>query len=259
MSSRSSGTRVEALTFAPPGDLADTVEAFWVGRWDLTAEPAHQTELLGDPCVHVVFEAGPRGLESRLVGVWTRRWVRTLDGRGLVRAAKLKAGAVRAYFSQDAHDFTDRITPLGEACGAPLHDLAAAILHPVDDQAGLLHLADWLRAIRRPSPQTGWAIVAVQRIIEDPDIMSVDALCQRLGCQRRQLQREFRSHVGASPKWVLRRHRLQEAALRLEQGDIENLAALAADLGYADQAHFCRDFRTAVGRSPSAFARAVWQ
>ena len=41
----------------------------------------------------------------------------------------------------------------------------------------------------------------------------------------------------------------------LERGERVDLAALAAELGYADQAHFCRDFAAEVGESPLAYAR----
>ena len=75
----------------------------------------------------------------------------------------------------------------------------------------------------------------------------------------RPLQRLFRDYVGASPKWVIRRHRLQEAAVRLERDGGGSLAALAAELGYADHAHLSRDFKIATGRSPSEFARVVWE
>jgi AraC-like DNA-binding protein len=46
-------------------------------------------------------------------------------------------------------------------------------------------------------------------------------------------------------------------ALRLERGDAVSLAWLAAELGYTDQAHLARDFKGAVGKSPSEFAVTV--
>ena len=70
----------------------------------------------------------------------------------------------------------------------------------------------------------------------------------------RALQRAFRTHVGVSPKWVMQRYRLHEAAERLREEKPPSLAALAAALGYADQAHFARDFKRAVGQTPRAFA-----
>jgi AraC-like DNA-binding protein len=52
---------------------------------------------------------------------------------------------------------------------------------------------------------------------------------------------------------VIRRYRLHEAAEQLKGPDPPPLAALAAALGYADQAHFARDFKAVVGRTPAVF------
>jgi AraC-like DNA-binding protein len=71
---------------------------------------------------------------------------------------------------------------------------------------------------------------------------------------KRGLQRLFREYVGVSPKWVIQRYRLFEAAERLSAGEVDD-AQLARELGYFDQAHFIRDFKAVVGRSPQAFVR----
>ena len=81
----------------------------------------------------------------------------------------------------------------------------------------------------------------------------VAAIAAGVGLTPRALQRLFARHVGATPKQVLQRFRLQDAAERVATGE-DTLARLAAELGYFDQAHFVRDFRTTVGRSPSAYA-----
>ena len=51
----------------------------------------------------------------------------------------------------------------------------------------------------------------------------------------------------------LRRARLLEAALAAEQGPVD-WAALAADLGYSDQAHLTRDFTRTIGEPPARYA-----
>ena len=58
------------------------------------------------------------------------------------------------------------------------------------------------------------------------------------------------------PKWVLQRDRVHEAAERMVADPGLDLAWLALDLGYADQAHFSSDFRARTGRTPSAYLAA---
>ena len=54
---------------------------------------------------------------------------------------------------------------------------------------------------------------------------------------------------------MIRRYRLHEALERLDAGTAVDLPKLAAELGYFDQAHFIRDFKHLVGRTPAAYAR----
>jgi hypothetical protein len=115
VSSRESGRRVEARTFAPSAALRGVVEAYWVTRWDLHDQPPHVAELLTDPCVSVVLEAG----QSRVVGVSTRLFRRELRERGLMRAVKLRAGAARALLGDvPLVSLSDRRVPFAELLGA---------------------------------------------------------------------------------------------------------------------------------------------
>ena len=77
-------------------------------------------------------------------------------------------------------------------------------------------------------------------------------LCERFGIGERALQRLTARRLGLSPAWLIRRRRLHEVAGGLRGP--EALADLAARLGYADQAHFARDFRTSTGLTPGEFA-----
>jgi AraC-like DNA-binding protein len=54
---------------------------------------------------------------------------------------------------------------------------------------------------------------------------------------------------------VINRYRLHEALERLAQGGNVEWARLALDLGYFDQAHFIRDFKALVGRTPGEYLR----
>jgi transcriptional regulator GlxA family with amidase domain len=93
----------------------------------------------------------------------------------------------------------------------------------------------------------------VGRAAEDRALVRVDQLADLAGTSVRSLQRLFATYVGVSPKAVLARYRLQDAAAAIDDGEVEDLAGLAASLGWFDQAHFSRDFRSVVGVTPSAY------
>src|SRR4051794_4132415 len=69
--------------FLPSDDLAPFVEHYWSVEWDVPAPTVVET--LPHPSVHLSIE--PEG-RSRVGGVATRRFTRTLEGRSRVVAVK---------------------------------------------------------------------------------------------------------------------------------------------------------------------------
>lgn len=94
----------------------------------------------------------------------------------------------------------------------------------------------------------------VNRIRTDRTIRRVADFAAAEGLSVRLLQRLFAAYVGVGPKWVILHYRIHEALERAEAERAVDWAGLAADLGYADQAHLVRDFTTTVGMSPKACA-----
>jgi transcriptional regulator GlxA family with amidase domain len=199
--------------------------------------------------MHLVVELGDAGPACRIVGVWTDLWTRTLAGNGQVFGIKLRPGACQALVSEPAKSQSNTRSSLHEP--ALSH---ALMTHP--ENAETL-LAEWLREHRLSHKDTATA-VAIVAFMQTSPLTRVDDVANAHGMSIRALQRLFATHVGASPKWVLRRFRLQEAAERVENGTAGQLADLAYSLGYADQAHLARDFRAATGKTLSGFSQRVW-
>jgi transcriptional regulator GlxA family with amidase domain len=78
----------------------------------------------------------------------------------------------------------------------------------------------------------------------------VHALAGELYVSERQLRRRVGTAVGYGPKRLARVLRLGRALAAARSG--EELARVAADAGYADQAHFAGDCRELAGVPPSA-------
>lgn len=80
------------------------------------------------------------------------------------------------------------------------------------------------------------------------DTDRVSAAVRQLGVTERSLERLLASATGRTPGYWLALARLRRAAQAL--ADATPLAAVAADMGYADQAHMGREFRRWFGVSP---------
>jgi AraC family transcriptional regulator len=69
------------------------------------------------------------------------------------------------------------------------------------------------------------------------------------------LAREFRKHRGCTVGQYVRRLRVESAIRKLVESE-SPLAAIALEVGFANQAHFCRTFKLVTGISPARY-RAV--
>jgi AraC-like DNA-binding protein len=243
--------RVFSLRRTPPAaDLAHLIERHWVVRWDLGNRPPHRQEVVTHPCVNLVFE--PHG--AAVFGVQRRRDSRVLRGSGWAVGVKFRPGGFSGFMNRPVHEITDRAVSLRDAFGADGDRLAREAARQ-DEPAAKIALAEAFLRERMPPPDP--EVDLVQEVVVD--MLDVDPgttvaeIAERHAVSTRTLQRLFRRHVGVGPKWVLRRYRLQEAAEQLAAGERSDWTRLALDLGYFDHAHFIRDFRAVVGRSPAEY------
>ena len=112
---------------------------------------------------------------------------------------------------------------------------------------------NWLRHFL-PIDDDGRLVNEIVDYVEtNPDVVSVGQICEHAHITERTLQRLIRRRLGLTPKWLIQRRRLHEAAGRLRDPGV-TLATIAAELGYADEPHLVRDFRTVTGMTPGSFA-----
>jgi transcriptional regulator GlxA family with amidase domain len=102
--------------------------------------------------------------------------------------------------------------------------------------------------------ETALATSAAALIADDRGLCRVEDLAARTGVGIRSLQRLFAEHIGLSPKKVIRRYRLLEAAEAVSAGSAVSWAQLAVELGFTDQAHLTREFTAAFGVPPARYA-----
>lgn len=109
----------------------------------------------------------------------------------------------------------------------------------------------------RYSGRRGYCYLPTNRLVdlldEDWGIRTVADLGAALHLSQRSIQRLAAHYVGMPPVLLLRRRRLQDAAERVRNCPGIDLPELALELGFADQAHLTREFRTVLGSTPRRY------
>jgi len=246
------GGKNEHERILPSPALAPFVAHFWSVRWALEAPVVVET--LPHPSVHVVLEEHGRRRRAEVAGVGTGRFVRQLAGEGHVFGIKFRPGAFRVLLGAPMTNLTDRVVPIGEVLGREGKRMARAVFSAAELEAKIAIAESFLERCLSPLPlEIERVRDLVERMATDRSLLRVEQAASALDVDLRTLQRRFRQYVGVSPKSVILRYRLHEAAERLKAPKPPSLAVLAAELGYADQAHFAREFKTVVGRTPRRF------
>jgi transcriptional regulator GlxA family with amidase domain len=103
------------------------------------------------------------------------------------------------------------------------------------------------------------ALVAAARgavLADHPEAAGLFPLAALLGVSPYRLSRAFPHTLGISLTKYRNRVRVGRALDRVERGE-PSLAALAADLGFADQAHLTRTVREHLGYAPTGLRRLL--
>ncbi|MFF2557039.1 helix-turn-helix domain-containing protein [Nocardia sp. NPDC058058] len=244
----------------PAGEqVARYVEFYWSVHWDRTGLPPYSAEVLGFPVVNLTFENAHDRRGGFVTGVWTSKYVRELAGVGDTFGVKFRSGGFGAFTGMDVGALRDTALPVTEVL-PDARGLAERVLATTDLEQRRNLVEDFLiEAIDRRAVADDASYHLVLRIIDamesDRELTRVDQVTELFDIPIRTLQRLFRRYVGVSPKWVLRRFRLQDGAHLLAQGRTSDLATLALDLGYFDQAHFSREFANEIGMPPLEYAK----
>lgn len=110
------------------------------------------------------------------------------------------------------------------------------------------------RAKHNPSPEIAFAY---GQLALAGGNARVSALADGIGWSRKHLVSRFRREIGLGPKSLARMMRFHKACRQARGGRSGGWAMIAAESGYADQAHLAREFAALAGEPPTAWARRM--
>jgi AraC-like DNA-binding protein len=161
----------------------------------------------------MIFEKDDK---NRIRGPARRKFSTTLKDRGGVFAVKFTPAGFHPFASQPVSNFCDQTVRLRDVFGSEADVLNHAVLSESTDLAKISLLEQFLRG-QRPKPDENVSQVTemVYAVAQERGILQVQDLVERYGLNKRTLQRLFAAYVCVSPKWVIQRYRLHEAAEQL--------------------------------------------
>jgi len=242
--------RAEITAYAVDPRLAGDVSTYW----SLTVVvPPARIRVVPDGQVDLVFDldsgaAHVGGAREQPMEAVHERPTRLLG-------VTLVPGAAATFLGVAVSTLDSDWQPLSSVIGPVATQLGQRLCETPSGTARLGVLETFLLA-RLDRMGSGDARVrrALQEIDDTNGRIDIAELGRESGASPRNLSRLFHAWVGMSPKRFARIVRVQAAMRRLAEPSPPTLAALAAEIGFADQAHLAREIRAVAGAAPSELA-----
>lgn len=244
----------------------------WVeGLWHFTdLQPDHTLEkLLPDGAVELIIDLTdfPKRLHDNeslgLKRLYRNGWISGMRTEYLVIGAdpgssmmgvRFRPGGVGAFLPCPAAEIADRVIELDELWGPVAGTLRESLLEASSVPQRFEIVERFLRTRHgeRFAP-VGAVTAALEQLRSTPGPLRVSDVAADLGVSQRHLIQLFDRSVGLKPKAAHRVFRFIRSLERLDRSTEPDLAELALDCGFYDQAHFNREFRAFAGATPTEY------
>ncbi len=255
--------------YKPGGALTNFVEVYWEGRF--TGHPhkgmsmrvipsgfvdliIHLSDLHCDLHNEYGWDQSP---DYTVIGLYTRPYEVQFQDKVDVFAIRFKPEGFFNVFGVPSSLFKEGFDDMSLVLGADFQAFCDQLKQKASASKAMIRLANGflLRMIDRNQVGQNYVNRAAELIRQTKGGLKIEDLSRRMNISLRQLEREFKDKVGLTPKQYLRLSRMNEVHRLLEQHKWLNLTQVAYQSGYADQAHFIRDFKSITGEKPTVFIK----
>ncbi|MCH8541144.1 MAG: helix-turn-helix domain-containing protein [Opitutales bacterium] len=234
--------------FAPPPGLEDVLLVVWTLTGKSPADKPFPYHVVPDACSDLIFDR--QSGEGFIFGTASEAKTVEMKGDIFIVGLRLQPHLLPAFTGIPAFAVRNAEPSFEEASLGSINEIFARHTGEATDQVGLGEVESLARAVvtrLRPERINQRAQWLTSALLDGEG--SVDRAAKTTGFSTRQLQRIAQQDMGLSPKRLGRILRLQQAfPVVLENHQCH--ALIAADYGFADQAHMIREFSTLTGYSP---------
>ncbi|AHM63407.1 transcriptional regulator [Flammeovirgaceae bacterium 311] len=254
--------------FSPSPALKPYIEHYWQGDFNTSAASLlvqqivpdgfidliiHLTDTRCELLQHYYFDSTP---DYMIVGLYTRSFPIQFTGLAKVFSIRFKPEGIYQLFGVPAAELQETFIDIESLNRKYFRDFCHRLREKTCTGEMIHHCEQFfLQQLHNMKLQHYYLNCAAEIIRQQKGKVSMEALAAEACISIRQLEREFKQKIGLSPKQYMRLTRLSEANRLMDSGKDIDLTGLSYACGFADQAHFTREFREFIGEKPTAFLK----
>lgn len=257
---------VQIIDHKPHPQLQPYVERFWEGTFNLSGKTILSQNVVPNGFVELILHTSDRhcSLQSgrnwssspdyTVIGLYTCPYIVKFPDMVDVFGIRFKPEGIFNLFGIPASVFNEGYEDMGQVLGRDFREFSEQVREAktVDEKIRLSNRYLFSQ-LQKHHPEMSYVNRAAELIRKTDGIDKIEELPGKVYISLRQLEREFKKKVGTTPKRYMRIARINEVYRKLEDGKAADFTKLAFDCGYADQAHFIRDFKNFTGIQPTLY------
>ncbi len=201
--------------------------------------------------------SAPRG---SVTGPMSEVWRTKGSDRPDMIGVYFRPGRAAAFLRVAMSDLKDRTVAIDDVWGTNGVRLAEE-LSDLDEARRISRLESYLLAVLSAAPRPMGSIdmpAITAYILRNRGRVTIEAMARDAGVSRQHFSRQFREHLGISPKLYCRLARFHSGLARAGSRETVDWAETALELGYADQSHMIAEFRQFCALTPQALISGHW-
>lgn len=260
----------QIITYAPGLQLSAYVAAYWTGSFNLqhteqleqTVVPNGAVELiihLADAHCLLINTAGEmeRSPGYTLIGLHTAPYSVTFPAHVPVFGIRFYPDGLKNIFSVPSAVVLDSYADAGAVFGQDFRAFCLKLKNTRSNSGRIQQTERFLLCnLEKNKKSFDYVQLAAHIIRRQQGMLSQQYLVNNVPLGIRQLQRDFKTQTGITAKEYIRIARLNAIHRYMEVQHQPNLTDISYEYGFADQAHFAREFKKLNGKAPRSFLKS---
>lgn len=240
--------------FAPPFDLKDLVQCFWVLESNQDEATPKEYFLMADNYPEVIFQYN-EGFQAYSAQSARMRFQHSIHNKFAVGnkvgffGVRLYPHAVNQLLNMPASEVANQVFDFATLFKQDGADLADQVYNATNSVERIDLISDFLKK-RASLYKVDPIKYFVDQVIKHDGWVDISKIQQESGLSLKQFERRFKAIAGFPPKYFARIARFQGVKDKYTSTRFKTMTGLAYSSNYYDQSHFNREFKEFSGVQP---------